>query len=277
MLDLLLDALLDGAKMLPFLFAAYFFIEYLEHRAGDRLQSRLRKLGPLGPLGGALLGVVPQCGFAAVASNFYAGPIISPGTLIAVFLSTSDEAVPVLLAHPQRAGLLLPMLAIKAAAGLVFGLIVDAVLRRRQPKEPEFHDLCQKCDCAHHGILRSALYHTVQVFAFILIINLVLGAAMELAGSERISALLLGGSVFQPFLAALIGMIPNCAASVLITELFAAGSLGFGSCIAGLCAGAGVGLVVLFRTNRNLRQNLTIVGILYACSVATGLIADLFF
>ena len=278
MLDVLIDALIDSLKMLPFLFAAYVLIEYLEHKASEKMKRSLQRLGSYGPIGGALLGVVPQCGFSVAAANFYAGRIISVGTLLAVFLSTSDEALPILLAHPDMLGYIAPMLLIKVASAVIFGFLIDFLVRRfvKPQEEAPFEELCASCDCGHHGIIHSALRHTSGIFVFILLVNLVLGYAIYFIGEENISALLLNGSVFQPFLTALIGMIPNCAASVLITELFAVGSLEFGSCVAGLCAGAGIGLVVLFRTNHRLKENLAIVGMLYVASVVTGLIVNLF-
>lgn len=277
-MDILLDAFLDSLKMLPFLLLAYAAIEYLEHKAGGKLQSRLEHLGFWGPVGGAVLGLVPQCGFAAAATNFYAGRILTVGTLIAVFLSTSDEAIPVLLSHPERISYLLPMLAIKGISGLVFGLLIDGVCRLfpKKTEDVPFEELCSDCDCDHHGIWFSAWHHAFRVLVFVFIINLLLSFGFELVGEEKLGMILLGDSVFQPFLAALIGLIPNCAASVLITELFASGSLRFGSCIAGLCAGAGTGLLVLFRTNRRLKENLAIIGLLYTCAVITGLIVNLF-
>lgn len=278
MTDVLLDALLDSLKTLPFLFAAYLLIEFLEHKASEKMQKSLSHLGVLGPIGGAVLGVVPQCGFSVTASNFYAGRIISLGTLMAVFLSTSDEAIPVLLAHPDRLGYLWPMLLIKVVAAIVFGLLIDLVMRRvvHKREEKPFEEICADCDCDHHGIVHSAIHHTVNIFIFIFIVNLLLGFAIYFIGEESISKLLLGGSVFQPFLTALIGLIPNCAASVIITELFAVGSLQFGACVAGLCASAGLGLVVLFRTNRHMKENLIILGILYGASVITGMLVNLF-
>lgn len=278
MVDVFLEALLDSLKMLPFLFAAYLFIEYLEHKASDKMRVGLQRLGPLGPVGGAALGIVPQCGFSVTAANFYAGRIITLGTLFAVFLSTSDEAIPILLSHPEALHYLWPMLLIKLISAVLFGVLVDAVMKYvlKQKETVRFDTLCKDCDCEHGGILRPALRHTVHIFLFVLLTNLVLGLAIHFVGEEQLSALLLGDSIFQPFLTALIGLIPNCAASVLITELFVAGSLQFGSCVAGLCAGAGVGLAVLFRMNKNLKENLTILGLLYAASVFTGLIVNLF-
>lgn len=277
MLDVFLDALIDSLKTLPFLFAAYFLIEYLEHRASSKMERGLQKLGKFGPIGGALLGVVPQCGFSVAAANFYAGRIITVGTLLAVFLSTSDEALPILFSHPEQMQYILPMLLIKVASGIVFGFLADLILQRffHPKKEKPFEELCADCDCDHHSLLHSALHHTISIFLFILVVNLVLGYAIYFIGEDRISGLLLNGSVFQPFLTALIGLIPNCAASVILTELFTLGSLQFGSCVAGLCAGAGVGLVVLFRTNHRVKENLAIGGTLYACSVVTGMLVNL--
>ena len=271
-------AVLDALKTLPFLFLAYLLIEYMEHRASAKLRNGLQRLGPFGPVGGALIGIVPQCGFSVAASNFYAGRIISAGTLLAVFLSTSDEAIPILLSQPQMRGYILPVLGVKLLSAMVFGFLVDLVLRLLPKKEEEapFEELCAECDCEHHGVLRSALHHTVHIFLFILLVNLVMELAIHFIGEETISGLLLNGSVFQPFLTALIGLIPNCAASVILTELFSAGSLAFGSCIAGLCAGAGMGVIVLFRANRRMKENFAILGVLYGTAVLTGLLVNLF-
>lgn len=272
MLDILTDAIIDSLKTLPFLFGAYLLIEFLEHRAGDRMTRLLARLGPLGPVGGALLGCVPQCGFSVAAANFYAGRLITPGTLIAVFLATSDEALPILLSRPGAAGSLWLLLGVKLAAGTVTGVLADVVYSRflKQKMAEPFHELCEDCGCEEKGILSSALGHTVKIFLFLLVINLALGAAIELVGEENISRLLLAGSVWQPLLAALIGFIPNCAASVILTELYLGGSLSFGAAVAGLCTGAGLGLLVLFRVNKNWKENLCIAGLLYVAAVVVG-------
>ncbi len=281
MTDILLDAFLDTLKTLPFLFGAYFLIEYLEHRGGGRLASALAKLGPWGPLGGAALGCVPQCGFSVAAANLYAGGLISPGTLVAVFLSTSDEALPILLSHPSAGKNILSLLGVKLAAGAVFGLLTDFVCRRFSDKGlPAAAHEAHKDHCCEHagepgGVLRAALVHTGQVALFLLIINLALDAAFHFVGEETISRLLLSGSVFQPLLAALVGFIPNCAASVLLTELYLSGSLSFGAAVAGLCTGAGLGMAVLFRANRPQRENLLFAAALYVFAVATGLLCGL--
>lgn len=279
MLDFLLDALLDTVKTLPFLFGAYLLIEFLEHRASEKLTGALAKLGPFGPLGGAVLGLVPQCGFSVAAANFYAGRLITPGTLVAVFLATSDEALPILLSHPGALPDLLLLLGVKLVSGIVFGLLTDLLWKRLPSRDTQapFEDLCRDCDCEHHGIIHSALVHTVRIALFLLIVNLVLGGAIHLVGEERISQVLLSGSVFQPLVAGLIGFIPNCAASVILTELYLSGSLSFGAVVAGLCTGAGLGLAVLFKYNRHLKENLLLTAALYVGAVLTGLVCGALF
>lgn len=277
MKEMILDAVLDSLKTLPFLFGAYLLMEFLEHRASHRLTGALARLGPLGPVGGAVLGCVPQCGFSVAAANFYGGRLISPGTLLAVFLATSDEALPILLSRPQALGALGRLLGVKLIAASIAGLAVDGLAGRFFRQRGLFQDLCEDCGCGEKGIFRSAFRHTVQIFLFLLAINLALGCAIQLVGEENISRLLLSGSVFQPFLAGLIGFIPNCAASVILTELYLGGSLSFGAAVAGLCTGAGVGLAVLFRVNRDTWENLCLVGLLYAAAVATGLLCQLIF
>lgn len=276
MKEVILDALLDSLKSLPFLFGAYLLIEFLEHRASRRLTAALSRLGPFGPLGGALLGCVPQCGFSVAAANFYAGRLISPGTLLAVFLATSDEAVPILLSRPGALPALGRLLAVKLVAAAFFGLLADVLAKRffrPAPGQP-FRGLCEDCGCGEKGIARSALRHTVQVFLFLLLVNLALGAAIHFVGSGAISRALLSGSVFQPLLAALLGFVPNCAASVLLTELYLEGSLSFGSAVAGLCTGAGLGLAVLLRVNKNWKENLVLILALYASAVLTGFLCS---
>ena len=277
MVDLLLDALLDTLKTLPFLFGAYLLMEYLEHRAGDKLTAALSRLGPWGPLGGALLGCVPQCGFSVAAANFYAGRLITPGTLLAVFLATSDEAVPSLLAQPGALPDLGKLLGVKLVGGAAAGLLADLLARRflTAPSEPPLQDLCQDCDCEHKGIFRAALTHTGKIFLFLLLVNLLLGAAISLVGEETLSRFLLSGSVFQPLLAGLVGFLPNCAASVLLTELYLEGSLSFAACVTGLCTGAGLGLATLWRANRRPKENLLLMAALYLAALLIGSLSGL--
>lgn len=279
MLDVLLDAILDTLKTLPFLFGAYLLIEFLEHKASGKLTGTLSRMGPLGPLGGAILGCVPQCGFSVAAANFYAGRLISAGTLLAVFLATSDEALPIMLSRPEAFPDILRLLGVKLATAAIVGLLADLILKYvlKPKREEPFHDLCEDCDCEHEGLVKSALRHTVRIFLFLFLINLVLGYAIYFVGEENISRFLLSGSVFQPLLAALIGFIPNCGASIILTELYLAGSLSFGSAVAGLCTGAGLGLAVLFRTNKRPKENFCIAGVLYVAAVVTGVVCNLAF
>lgn len=274
-----MDGIIDSLKTLPFLFGAYLLIEFLEHKASDKLTQALARLGPFGPVGGAALGCVPQCGFSVAAANFYAGRLITPGTLLAVFLATSDEALPILLSRPGTAGSLGKLLGVKLAAGAMVGILADLVYSKflkHRMQEP-FHELCEDCGCEEKGVLRSALGHTLRIFLFLLLVNVALNGAVQAVGEENISRVLLAGSVWQPLLAVLIGFLPNCAASVILTELYLGGSLSFGAAVAGLCTGAGMGLLVLFRVNKNWKENLCIAGTLYVSAVVTGTVCQLVF
>ena len=277
-IDVCVDALLDSFKILPFLFIVYLFIEYAEHKGSEKLANSLTKLGPFGAVGGAILGCVPQCGFSVMAANLFAGRLISAGTLIAVFISTSDEAVPIIISQPDRIGVLWRLIAAKVLIAVVAGILVDLVLKilvKGKMEEKPFEELCAHCGCEHHSVLHSAIKHTVSIALFILVVNIILNSAIELVGDDRISKILMTDSAFQPFVAALIGFIPNCASSVILTQLFLDGVLSFGSVVAGLSTGAGVGLVVLFKTNRHLKQNLAIVAVLYAVAVISGTVINL--
>ncbi len=277
LLDVLTEALIDSLKMLPFLFGVYLLIEFLEHKSSGKMVRTLQKLGPFGAVGGALLGCVPQCGFSVAAANLYSGRMISAGTLIAVFISTSDEAVPIILGNPQNAKTAIKLLAVKVAIAIVVGIICDLVLKalNKPVLEKPCEQLCEHCGCENHGILYSAVKHTVSIFLFILAISVVLGGLIEIIGQENLSKLLLTDSVFQPFLAALIGFIPNCAASVILTQLFIEGGLTFGSLVAGLSTGAGLGLVVLFKTNKHFKQNISIAAVLYIAGALSGMLINM--
>ena len=270
--ELIKDALLDSVKLLPILFLTYLLMECLEHHASEKMERSLRKIGRFGPAVGAALGCVPQCGFSASASNLYAAGIITQGTLMAVFLATSDEALPILLSTAAGVGLIIKLLLWKLAISVLFGFALDFVLRavhfRKAP-----NDLCRDCGCQEEsGVLKPALHHTLHIFLFILLINFCLNTAIHLLGEERISGLLLHGSAAQPFLSALFGLIPNCASSVMLTQFYLNGALSFGALIAGLSSGAGIGLAVLLRTNASRRENLQIVLTLYFIAAFSGLL-----
>ncbi len=272
-------AIKDSAAMLPFLYAAFLLMEFIEHHSSNKLSLMLEKAGHSrlgGAAAGAALGCVPQCGFSIAATNLYSSRIISAGTLMAVYISTSDEAVPILIAHPDRIGELWKLIAAKVIiaiiGGILFSFIADKLLSKDD--EADFDELCSDCGCGKHGIWLSALKHTVSIFIFIFIVNLIMGIVMEFAGEDNVKAFLNGMGIWQPFAAALIGMIPNCASSVIITELFANGSIPFGTAVGGLCTGAGMGLAVLFKTNRKLKDNLIFVAFLYIIGVVSGILIN---
>lgn len=285
-LDIIIETLIDSAKMLPFLFVSYLIIEIIEHKSSDKLKKILSKSGKYGPVAGAALGLVPQCGFSVTASNLYSGRVITLGTLIAVFLSTSDEAIPVLLSHPNSTLELIKVLAVKFIIAFVFGMIIDLVINKFKTKEEiensqveeaheHMHEVCSHCHCEDKGVVRSTIKHTLNVFLFILIVSFVLHIVIHVIGEDNLSKVLMQGSIFQPFVAGLIGLIPNCASSVILTELYLAGSISFGAIIAGLATGAGIGLAVLFKSNHNQKENFKILGLLYALGVFSGIIIQI--
>lgn len=278
-LDVLLDALIDGAKMLPFLYLAYLLIEWLELNHGQRIENALAGGGRWGFVPGAVLGCVPQCGFSAVAANFYASRVITPGTLLAVFVATSDEAIPLLAAEPGMWGTLAVLLVLKVILGMAAGFVLDVPLRRVLPQSlyGGYAGHADEVDCheeheEHSGIFLAALRHTLEIFAFILLFSFLIGLVFELVGEGAITALLGRMGPFQPMVAALIGLVPNCAASVLLAQLYMQGAITFGSLMAGLTAGAGIGLAVLWRVNPSWKQNLFMTGLLWAAGAAVGIV-----
>lgn len=278
-LDVLQDALIDGAKMLPFLYLAYLLIEWLERNHGQRIENALAGGGRWGFVPGAVLGCVPQCGFSAVAANFYASRVITPGTLLAVFVATSDEAIPLLAAEPGMWGTLAVLLVLKVILGMAAGFVLDVPLRRVLPQSlyGGYAGHADEVDCheeheEHSGIFLAALRHTLEIFAFILLFSFLIGLVFELVGEGAITALLGRMGPFQPMVAALIGLVPNCAASVLLAQLYMQGAITFGSLMAGLTAGAGIGLAVLWRVNPSWKQNLFMTGLLWAAGAAVGIV-----
>ena len=272
-------ALEDSLKMLPFLFLAYLLIEWLERHHGERIENALAGGGRWGFVPGAVLGIVPQCGFSALSANLYASRVITPGALLAVFVATSDEAVPLLAAEPSLWGTLPLLLIGKVVAGVAGGFLLDVPLRRVLPAGlyGGYAGHADDIDCheeheEHSGVLLAALRHTVEIFLFILLFSFLIGFAFELIGEDTITAFLTGMGIFQPMAAALVGLVPNCAASVLLAQLYAQGAISFGSLFAGLCAGAGIGLAVLWRVNPSWKQNLFMTGILWAGGSVCGIV-----
>ena len=329
-------AFIDTLKLVPFLFVTYLAMEALEHYASSKSIAAVRRAGTAGPIIGALLGVVPQCGFSAAAATLYSARVITLGTLFAVFLSTSDEMLPIMIAAQAPAGFIAEVLAIKALCGLIAGFAIDVVLRLRHHavEAMRIRDLCERdhCGCddeddalqehrggvagriddrdgghlngkesgaeasrasdghddAHshdhshghaHGfgaIAKSSLVHTLQVTLFIFLVSLALEIVIDGVGEDALASFISANSNLSVMVSAIVGLIPNCAASVVLTELYLEGALSTGAMLAGLLVSAGVGLLVLFRANRPIHENFLIVAGLVACGVVFGFIVGVF-
>lgn len=279
MIDALVDTLIDGIKLLPFLFITYLVMEYIEHKTSQKTAQMMKNSGKWGPVLGGVLGIVPQCGFSAAASNLYAGRIITVGTLMAVFLSTSDEMLPILVSEQVNPVTIIRILTVKAVIGIAAGIIVDLVYKSKgkyQQEEFRIEHMCnhEHCHCGEGKIFRSALNHTLQIFVFILIITFLLNILIGYVGGERLAAVISNKPVLGPLVSGLLGLIPNCASSVVLTQLYLEGVLGAGAMIAGLLAGSGVGLLVLYRVNDCLKDNIKITMLLYGVGVASGIVLE---
>ena len=272
LIDVFTDAALDCIKMLPFLFLAFLLIEALEHYSSDFTKKLMIKVDKAGPVVGAVVGCVPQCGFSVMAANLYSGGIITIGTLIAVFLATSDEAILIIMGNPEHAGKIGILLLAKVIIAIVAGYLVDIFFKKEIAVPHHEGELCHDCGCHNHssGIVKPALRHTGKIFLYLFVFTFILNLCIEVLG------MMLGDTVFQPVIAALIGLIPNCAASVILTQLYLSGAISFASVIAGLCTGAGIGLVVLFKVNPDKKENVKIIAVLYGIAVAAGLILEMF-
>lgn len=286
--------ILDTLKLVPFLFLTYLAMEYLENKAGERTEAAVKKAGKWGPLVGGIAGVVPQCGFSAAAANLYAGKVITLGTLIAIFLSTSDEMLPILISEKVQISLILKILGMKAVFGAAAGFMIDFVLRARnkhvhmhnvqhnvqhtmQHDILHIHEICEQDHChCEKGILHSTLVHTLKITGFILFISLILNLVLESGGEELLVEVLYNRPVLGPVIAGLVGLVPNCASSIALTRLYVEGAMGFGTMMAGLLVGAGVGVLVLCRVNRKRKENLKIIALLYGIGVGMGILFQLF-
>lgn len=271
--------LLDSIKLLPFLFLTYLLMEFLEDRMNEKAKNSLMKAEKSGPVWGAVLGMLPQCGFSAAASNLYVGRIITMGTLISIYLSTSDEMLPIMISEAVPVVEIAKILAIKVVIGMVAGMGIDFVMQNLMHKEldePDIHHFCEHehCECGH-GILKPAIRHTVQIWLFIFIITIVLNVVIELVGLENLSNSFLSVPVIGEMLIGLIGLIPNCASSVLITQLYLSEVISFGTMMTGLLVGAGVGILILLRVAEDKKDALRIIGLLYVIGVVSGVVLNL--
>lgn len=276
--DILLDTLIDNIKLFPFLLITYLFLEYMEHRTSEKAINLIRKAGYGGPLIGALCGALPQCGFSAAAGNLFAARVVSLGTLMAIFLSTSDEMLPIMIADAAEPKLITALLLYKIGCGLVFGYMIDFVWRKYTP-QPAFNmeELCsnENCHC-EDGIWRPALHHSVRIALFIFAVTLILNAIFAYIHPARLSAYL-QTPILGELGSGLFGLMPNCSASVILTQLYLENCINISTLLSGSLVNAGVGLLILFRVNRHLKQNLRILALLYICGVAGGLFSRLVF
>ena len=285
-IEVLLEAAIDCLKMLPILYIAYLLMEFIEHKASDSMHRAIQKVGHAGPLIGAALGLIPQCGFSGAIAGLYAGGVATLGTLISVFMATSDEMLPLLISNGAGIGLIVKLLAGKFVCGLAAGFLIDCFLTHRsarthKPKTAdahEIHELCERegCSCHRHNLFFSAAIHCFQVLLIIFLVSFGLSLLFELGGSELLSRLLPDIPVVSELVTGLIGLIPSCSASVLLTELYLTeGIIGLGPLMSGLFVNAGTGLLVLFRLHHNKKKNFQIVLLLYACGVLSGLLLGL--
>ena len=276
MLDVILDAVIDTVKLIPFLFLTYLAMEYLEHKTGSKAQRLVQRAGRFGPDIGGLLGGVPQCGFSAAASGLYTGRVITLGTLFAIYLSTSDEMLPILISEQAPIGLIGKILFAKAAIGIFAGMRIDFVLRKKGVEEHEhIHEICEHvhCHCEEGaGVFRSALTHTLQISIFILVVTFGLNLNLQFVGEDAMANLVLNRRILGPALAGLIGLITNCAGSVAITQFYLVGAMRIGYAMAGLLTGSGVGLLILFRLYPDKKENLKILALLYGIGVLAGIL-----
>jgi len=291
MLEIIEETLIDAVKLLPFLFITYLIMEYIEHKMGHKTKSAIKKSGKWGPIIGSILGVFPQCGFSVSATNLYAGRVITLGTLIAVYLSTSDEMLPIFISEAVSPVIILKILGIKLIIGMIAGVILDLfvnlIIKNKNKKivqqneedseEDEIGHMCEEehCHCNESGILKSAIHHTLSILVFIVLITFIINTVVYFVGEETIAGWILNKPVIGPVIASLIGLIPNCAASVIITNMYLENVISLGSMISGLLTGAGVGLAVLFKTNSKIKENIGIIILLYAIGVISGIMIDL--
>ena len=273
MLDIILETIIDTLKLIPFLFLAFLLIEYIEHKIKNK-NKKIISNSKFSVFFGSLLGLIPQCGFSVLATNLYVTRVVSLGTLVSIYLSTSDEMLPLFIANKVDGFLIFKVLLIKFIVGFISGIIIDLFIRKKEVLDCH---ICADEDChCEDNIFKSAFIHTLNIVLFLLGISFVLNLSFEYFGFDFISKLFMKGTIFEVFLASLVGLIPNCGSSVIITELYLNGVLSFGSLIGGVLTGSGVAILVLFKTNKNIKENLKILGIVYLIGVVVGLILNLF-
>jgi len=276
---LLEHTILDVLKIVPFLFIAFLIIEFIEHKLSKKSKKLIENSDKLGPLFGGALGMIPQCGFSVIATNLYITRIISLGTLISIYLSTSDEMLPILISQKADLNVILKLVLTKFLIGIVAGFIIDFIIRKynKNKKIKEDYSICkdEDCHCEKESILFSSLKHTLKTILFIFIVTLILNIMMEYLGNDYIEKIFMKNSIFSSFISSLVGLIPNCSSSVILTELYLNNVISFASVLAGLLTGSGVAILVLFKNNKNLKENISILLLIYLIGSLSGLIIEL--
>ena len=280
MLEAFIETIIDSLKLLPFLFITYLIMELIENKAGDKTNNIIEKSGRFGPVLGALLGLIPQCVFSAAAANLYAGRIITLGSLIAIFLSTSDEMLPILISEAAPINLIIKILVIKFLIGIISGVVIDLIFRKIVKKEKEenhIHQIChdEHCHCEESGILKSSIRHTLHIFVYIFIISLIINIVIEFIGKDNISNIIVNIPVLGNVISTFIGLIPNCASSVILTQLYLEEIIPLGCLISGLLVNSGIGLLILFKVNKPKKQNLIILLVLFIIGLFSGIVINL--
>lgn len=278
MIDIILDTLIDALKLIPFLFIAFLIIETIEHKLNNKSKKVISKSGKFAPFLGSLLGLIPQCGFSVIATNLYVTRLISLGTLIAIYLSTSDEMLPILLSENAPLSTILLILGIKFSVGMIAGYTIDLIYRNQKDKENVNYDICQHehCGCNHeHNLIISSIIHTCKTLFYLVLITFAINVLFAYVGSPYLSKIFLKDSLLAPFITSLIGFIPTCGASIMLTELYLKGAISIGAAIGGLLTSSGVAVLVLFKSNKNIKENIKILFILYGIGVISGIIIQL--
>lgn len=275
MLEILHHTIIDSIKLLPFLFVTYLIMEYIEHKTSKKAKETIKKSGKYGPLFGSILGIFPQCGFSVSATNLYSARVITLGTLISVYLVTSDEMIPIFISEAVPIDVMLKILGIKLIIGIIAGFAIDLVYRKyhKNQEEEKIVELCEKehCHC-EEGIIKSSIKHSLNIFIYILIITFIINLIVHFIGEDVIASFIYNKPIIGPILAGLIGLIPNCASSVVLTKMYLENVITVSTLISGLLVGAGLGLAVLFKTNKGVKENIKIVLLLYCIGVTSGII-----
>ena len=280
LIEILTDTLVDSLKLFPFLYITYLFLEYFERKMTDKTTALVQKAGRFGPFIGSLCGALPQCGFSVVAANLFAARIISIGTLIAIFLSTSDETLPILISSAASPLLIAKIIGYKFVCGIIFGYLIDYIWHQKHHMPNiNIEQLCEDehCHCENEeNIWLPALHHSLNITLFIFVIILILNILFTFIQPDYLTKYL-QTPIFSELLSGLFGLLPNCSASVVLTQLYLENCINISTLISGSLVNGGVGLLVLFRVNKRLKQNFKILGVLYTCGVIGGLISRLIF